>query len=132
MKKRFVGISRVLLITIFSGACLSLLTITHQNWDYVERSGGLSIGEPRKLARGKYHIPLIQHITRNNSGLCVSVESIVAGKDIRFWIVTYLPDGKAPSLLPVIKIEDAAPGLYGLSYTDRDGKLTPLGKIELP
>lgn len=131
MNKRFVGIFSALLIMFFSGACLSFWTATHQDWDYVERSGGLSLGQVEKMADGKYRIQFIQHITNNNSGLGVRTESVVAGKDIRFWIVTYLLDGKTPQELPSIKIEDVAPGLYGISYMDRDGKLTPLGKIEL-
>lgn len=132
MNKLFVGIFSVLLMTLFAGGCLSFWTATHQDWDYVERSGGLSLGQVKKVADGKYRIPLIQHITKNNSGLGVRGESVVAGTDIHIWFVTYLVDGKTPQELPCIKIEDVSAGIYGVSYSDRDGKLTPLGKIKLP
>jgi len=121
-------------VMFFAGACLSTLTATRQDWDYVMRTGGLRVEAPVKESVGKYRIPLTLHITEAqeiNSGLCVRFDHIVADKSIQFWMITYLADGKHIPPALAISVEDIKPGTYEVSYRNRDGGLIPLGNVEL-
>jgi hypothetical protein len=111
-----------------------------QTWEQMKAVGGLLVLDPVRLPDGTVLLPLACDVsglsnvstpaTQQNPGRVVSrTESMVAGDNIQFRIVTGLPAHGASVHAPPLSLGRLAPGEYRVEYANPSGWRVPLRTV---
>jgi hypothetical protein len=134
VQKLFVYMMLISVTTCYS-ACsnaTSLFTATHQDWNFIQKVGGIEVGELQAIPNGAYFLPMNVDVSgltvKNkpkivNSGLAIrSIQADVKGNDILIWVQTCLVSGAYQSAISKgIMIGKLINGKYRVQYLNNDG-----------
>lgn len=110
-----------------------ILNAIHQDWSFIQKAGGIKIGELKALPGGEHFMPIVVDVSGKttvtiepvllNSPLAIkSIQVEVKDNNILLWIQTCFGCIMYPSTTSDgITLRKLKPGIYKVKYLNNDG-----------
>jgi hypothetical protein len=143
MRKKFIIVLGVLTLLVLI-LIVSFVTLTREteNWDFIQKVGGIKIETPLETEDG-FYLPVVCNVsgldsvtikptTLNSALSCLKIKSTINGNAVHLKVVAGLAVFEKPNCnCKAVRIGDLEPGKYIVYYGDKSSFEHPIGKFTI-